>query len=448
MSEIWFRNPHAYVKELAEVGGQQLIAWDRGMLIKRHIEPVVHAKVYFGAESDFRILAVGPQGTAELDKDHTLENPKAVYPTWEYGEDFNILEEMCANNIADDYDAVLADVPVDERPVPNQEHRVVITNLPNSSLSSSRPFYRHLAELQEEYPEVIIHLHGSYSYKIIFGMGYRSGDFEPRTAAANGRIFLPNGKELPFARAVGYTQWVNLLGMSVTDLKVPRNRCIFNIKSAKHAAEFYNQDIKFKTRGSHFVDPDSPTTVVPTTSASRSRSAMSPVEGDKITCDTCSLAPSCKYYREGAACSMPGSETNPLVKLFKTRDSDRIIDGLGTILGAQAQRLERGMEAEDDMDTLDPEVTKIMNQLFTNGVKLAKLVDPSLTKPMVQINTGKAQQVANASPNQLAAQVVRALEDEGIKRENITPEMFERMLQRMTGVDPAPQAIEGSVVNE
>jgi hypothetical protein len=438
VTEVWFRNPHNYVRELAEIGGPFRVVWDRGILIKKRIDPLIHAGVYFGKSADVEILCVGPQGTAHLDFDHPLDKPKAVYPTWEYGEDFKILEEMVSSPIGFDADACSADVPLDERPIVGQPHRVVVTNLPNAQAGSSRPFYRHLRELQEEYPDCNIMLHGSYSYRVMFGFGFGSADVEPRTEAANGKVVLPNGKTLAYARTVGQLQWVNLLGFSVTDLKVPRERCMFNIKSAMWAAEHFNEDIKFQSRGTAEVDPNSPKTVVPTTAAARVHSSLKMAEGDKIACDSCSLAVGCKYFREGAVCSLPGSETSPLAKAFQSRDSGRIIDGLGTVLAAQTNRLERGMQSEEEFGELDPEVTKLMNQLFTNGVKLAKLVDPTLSKPLVQINNGARAAVAGSSPKELGAAVVRELEAQGISREDITPEMFERMLLQMTG-GPTPE---------
>lgn len=432
-TEVWMRNPHNYVKELAEVGGPFRVAWDRGMLIKKRIDPVMHANVYFGQSADWQVLCIGPQGTAHLDADHGLDRPLAVYPTWEYGENFNILEEMVASPIGFDADACSANVPLDERPVVGQPHRVVVTNLPNAAIGANRPFYRHLRELQEEYPECNIMLHGSYSYRVMFGMGFGSADVDPRTAAANGKVTLPNGKELAYARTVGQLQWVNLMGMSITDLKVPRERCIFNIKGARWAGEHFNEDIKFKSSGTVEVDPDSPKTVIPTTSSFKSDKSLTKAEGDMVTCDTCSLADTCKLYREGAVCSVNGSETSPLAKAFQSRDSGRIIDGLGAIVAAQTNRLERGMESEEEFGELDPEVTKLMNSVFKNGVQLAKLVDPTLTKPMVQINNGSAAAVAGASPKELGAAVIRELEDQGYSRDQITPEIFERMLLQMTG---------------
>lgn len=450
MTELWFRNPHNYVRELAEVGGPFRIIWDRGMLIKKRIDPVAHAKLYFGENADVEILCVGKQGSAHVDYNSSLEKPKAVYPTWEYGEDFNILEEMVSSPIGLDAEACSAQVPLDERPVVGQDHRVVIINLPDAKMHSSKAFYRNLKELQEEYPDCKITIHGSYSFRIMFGMGYYAADYEPRTYAANGSVQLPNGKTLAYARTVGQMQWINLLGTTVIELKNPKPRCIFNIKSAKWASEHFTENIKFRTRGEDTADPDSPKTVIPTTSATRTKSMLAQT-GDKVACDTCSLADSCKYYREGAVCSVPGTESSSLAKLFQSRDSSRIIDGLGTVLAAQTNRLERGMESEEEFGELDPEVTKLMNQIFTNGIKLAKLVDPTLTKPLVQINNGKAGAVASSNPKELMAAVVRAIEDTGVRREDITPDMIQTMFQKM-GVQTQPEAtqpqmIEGKVVN-
>lgn len=448
MTELWFRNPHNYVRELAEVGPMQgepyRIAWDRGLLVKKRIDPIMHAKVYFGEHSDFEILCIGAQGSVHLNKEFpSMERPKAVYPTWKFGENFNILEEMVSSPIGEDLEACAdVSIPPDERPVIGQEHRVIITNLPNATAGASRPFYKHLSELQEEYPECKIYLHGSYSYRVQFGMGFASADVECRTTAANGKVDMPNGKVLAYARTVNQLQWVNLMGMSVTDLKEPRMRCIFNIRSAMWAAEHFNENHKFKSQGQVEVDPDSPITVLPTTTRVSSLPVVSAQPGDKTVCDSCSLSDSCKYYREGAVCSLPGSTTSPLAKIFQSRSSDKIIDGLGTIVAAQVNRLEKGMEIEEEDDILDPEVSKMLNSVFKNGVTLAKLVDPTLTKPTVQVNGAAI--VAGANPREMAAAVMRALELEGFSRDQVTPEMFENKMREMAGV---PQQIEGKVVN-
>lgn len=435
MTEVWFRNPHNYIRELVEAEAPFRVAWDRGTLVKRRIDPIMHANVYFGQDKQYDVLAIGPQGTAHLDNTHTLAKPKAVYPTWEYGENFNILEEMVSSPIGMDPDACMADVPLDERPVVGQDHRVVVTNLPNAQVASSRPFYRHLAELQEEYPECTLHLHGSYSYRVMFGMGFGAADIEPRTDAASGRVVLPNGKTLAYARTVGHLQWINLLGTSVTDLKNPKPRCIFNIKSALWASEHWGEDINFKSQGKIEVDPDDPNPPVPVTIKSHSQFQVAE-QGDKITCDTCSLTETCKYYREGAVCSLPGSEVSSLAKAFKSRDGSKIIDGLGAVLAAQVDRVERGMAVEVDLEINDPEVSKMLNSIFANGVKLAKLVDPSLSKPLVQINNGKADGTAGLNPKEVMAEVVRRLEAKGIDRADMTEMDFLNELSLMAGNEP------------
>lgn len=432
MTEVWFRNPKLYVRELAEVGaGANRIAWDRGSCVKYRIDPHKFASLYFG-QTDWRILMVGEQGTTEIDSEHNLDNPVAVYPTWAYGEDhFSLLEEMITNPIGQDMEACNADVNPDVRPVFGQPHRVVITHLPDGRTSAGKNFLRQVRELQEDYPKCIIHVHGLISWRLAFGMGFGAADIEPRTDAANKRIVLPTGKIIDYARAVGAMQWINILGMSVSDLRVPRNRCIYNIKSALWAGENFDKNIRFKTRGQVEVDPDAPDHEPAQTK--HTYIPLSPVSvGDKEICDTCSLSNTCKYYREGAVCSLPGTENSQLARYFRTRDSGMILEGLGRVLEIQTQRAERGLDDEQEYGEMDPEVTKQLNSVFSNGVKLAKLVDPSLTKPGVQINVGQQGALASAQPAQLVAAAVSALEARGINRADITPRMLESVLAEMT----------------
>jgi hypothetical protein len=63
-TEVWFRNPDTYIRELVECGVFQ-IAWDRGYLVKRKVDPIKHAELYYGQAYPWRVLAIGPQGSAE-----------------------------------------------------------------------------------------------------------------------------------------------------------------------------------------------------------------------------------------------------------------------------------------------------------------------------------------------------------------------------------------------
>lgn len=448
MTECWFRNPHNYIRELVDCD-ENLIAWDRGLLVKKSIDPMRHVELYFGTGKDFRILMVGEQGTAELRPGYRPSEPFAVYPTWDAGADsFDILEEMVAYPVGDDPDCYNNEkIDKDVRPVMGQEHRVVLTNLPNMATGPGKNLIRKLNELQEEYPACIIHLHGLYSYRVMFGLSFQSVDVDPRSSAGSGKVYLPNGKEVIAERAVGSPQWLSLLGFTVGELRVGRNRCLYNIKSAKWASENYKESIKFKSKGEVAVSPDSPSPGIPTT-AHPITLPITAGPGDKQLCNTCSLQDHCKYYREGAVCSIPGSEPAPLARLFKSRDSDTIIDGLGTVLALQTRRLERGVTDEELMGELDPEVSKIANQIFSNGAKLAKLLNPSLGGgARVQVNVG-AGAVAASTPNQVMGAIVRELESRGIAREDITPDMVQNLLIEMGQKDAGGThaAIESTVV--
>jgi hypothetical protein len=453
-TEVWFRNPHLYIKELVECGEYRIV-WDRGLLVKRHIDAHKHASIYFGQAYPWRLLLVGEQGTAELDAEHDLDNPKAVYPTWQYGEEFALLEEIIEYPVGQD-STVCNDktVPVDQLPVFGQEHRVVITNQPPSHTGPGRQFLRHVKELQEDYPDCIIHLHGTYSFRSAFGLGFRAADMEPRTAAAKGRVYLPSGKEEKYEQVVKHPHWVTQLGFKPVELSVPRVRCMYNIKSAVWAGANYDKlyNFAFKPAKDHEVDTTSPTAdVVPITTKSHIVGAAKPKsEADMFQCDTCSLQDKCKYFRAGAVCSVPGAEPTELSRYFKTRDSGMIIDGLGTLLAAQTHRLQRGMRDEDTFGELDPEVTKIMNGIFDQGVKLAKLVDPSLRGSGVNINVGQGgqAQVAVSTPKQMVAAAVRELQARGVPLEEITPEAIQGLLAGMADPEKADRAIESKVVDQ
>lgn len=454
--QVWVRNPHNYIKEVVESGVTQ-IAWDRGQLAKSKIDPVKHAGLYFGAAVPWRALCIGVQGTAEYRSGDSIERPSAVYPTWEYGEDSSILEELVDNPAGEDEDAC-ADtrLPIDERPVFGQEHRVVITNLPDMKTGPGRAALAWLREIQEEHPDLILHLHGLYGYSAMFGGAMGSVDIDPRTQAQKGKVFLPNGKSLRYEETVKFPSWTRIVGYKPADLSVPRNRCIFNIKSALWAAENFATTFKFMTTRA-IGATESPDVTTPTAEykAPESKSHLTKYKplgaGDGFLCDTCSLSDKCKFFRDGSVCTLPKSESKPLADFFKSRDADTIIDGLGTLAAANARRLERGMKLEETLGDNDPEVTKMMGQVFDQGTKLAKLLNPNLAGgTKVQVNVGQAGVAAvssgsGADMKVVVAGVFRELEARGIPRESITNDMVKGVLE--AAGDPAriTRVIEGTV---
>lgn len=149
---------------------------------------------------------------------------------------------------------------------------------------------------------------------------------------------------------------------------------------------------------------------------------------------------------------MPDAEPTELAKFFKTRDAETIMDGLGTLMAANTRRLERGMRAESMMDELDPEVSKIMGQVFEQGVKLAKLVDPALRSggTKVQVNVGQvgAAGVPAGNPRQLVAAAVRELRQRGFSEDQITPDVIQGVLTGMGNQEQARHSIEGTIAGQ
>lgn len=449
MTEVWFRNPDGYIREMVEVGVSQ-VAWDRGLLVKKKIDPDKHALLYFGTAFDYKVLCVGDQGSALLTPGHTLNKPAAVFPTWCYGDEGSVLEELIENPVGMDRQICNdLDLPADERPVYGQEHRVVITDIPPGTSGPGRKFIRYLKELQEDHPECIIHVHGFYSWRLAFGQGFASADVQPRDAAAKGKIHLPSGKEERFEQAQAHPHWVTQLGFKPTDLEIPRNRCMYNIKSAVWAGENYEKIFKPMTRSRKGagVDFESPSDeFTPPQAKSHMVGPVKKGDGDQFVCNECSLQNKCTYYREGAVCSVPGAEPVRLAKMFGSRDADTIIDGLGVLMSRNTTRLEGALELEEIDGELDPETTKLVGQVFDQAVKLVRLVDPSRFKQGgVQVNVAGSAQVAVANPKQMVAAAVRALEQQGIPRAQQTPEMIQGILIQ----EPTAQqrAIEGTVTH-
>lgn len=447
-TQVWFRNPDSYIRELVEAG-EYNIAWDRGLLVKKRIDASKHASLYFGQTFPYRLLLVGEQGTAELRADSSLSNPTAVYPTWAYGEDSALLEELLSNPVGLDREACFdTSVTADERPVYGQEHRVVIINPPKATTGPGRSFLRYLKELQEDNPDAILHVHGLYGWRTAFGMGFGAADVEPRAAAQKGKVHLPSGSEERYEALQKKPQWASSMGFKPVDLAIPRNRCIFNIRSAVWAGLHYDELYNFSVRSNgKAVDHLSPSSVFTPSESGKPVNGKA-LSGDKQLCDTCSLADKCKYQRAGAVCSVPGAEPIPLARMFKSRDADTIIDGLGTLVAANAGRLEKAMRFEEVDGDLLPETSKIMGQVFDQGVKLAKLLNPALSGgPKVQVNVGPGMSasISQMDPRKIAAMAVKELEQRGIPREEITGDMISTLLLDLSDDTKRAKAIQGVV---
>lgn len=428
-TEVWVRNPAAVIREATEAGMRHFI-WDGGFLARRGLDPIEYIDAnWHNMTGTHRTIVLGDGAAHEYSNKGELWHPNAVYPQWRYGEDLDKLEKFVLDPVVNRPDDLSWQDNLwmpEMRPVEGQEHRVVVSNLPATNNPLVRQFLGILLEIQEENPDCIIHLHGLYAYRVMFGMGFAATDMDARTDAAHGVVRLPSGRKIQHTEARKHENWVNLLGFRSSDLKVPRNRCIFNLKSAQWAGKYFMENVRFvtKRREGDSFDPDDPFSDPLEDDEIMMRRGVRAKKADKWICDNCSLQNTCKLYREGAVCAVPDSEPIELVQFAGTRDSETIIDRLGHLLAAQETRLNKAMQDEAVAGKLDPEVTKLVAMIFDRGVKLAKLVNPALAAPKLQFTLNQNKNVIEASnPQQLMAAVTQELAARGIPMSAITPEM-------------------------
>jgi hypothetical protein len=436
MTDLWWRNPAGDIHEMVEVGVQN-IAWDRGVLRKRRIDPGKFSDLYFGKGTKWRSLLVGDQGTAELTPEApSVRESKILYPTWEYG--LNPLHEL------EDW--------VTKNPDPSQEHLVFVTRPPPIQHIEGRRFLIYLQDLNEDSPAKI-HLHGLYGFRAMFGRGFGSVDYEPKQLARMGKVVLPMGKEVLFEDAwFYYPKWVLRANMANHDLSVPRNRCIFNIRAALWAADNWNSDVELSSKQFEAVSADEFLSGV--TKVEKPKRNPRPKPGDMIECNSCSLQFSCKLFRAGRLCTVPLSEGSKIAKHFKTANVEDALDGLAEIIDIDAERTARAIAVENSTDEFDPEVSKMINNLWKKGSEYVKILQPK--GPLVSINntnatlTGAAaaELTGTTDEHQLVAAAFAKLERAGWPRAEITEEVVDRVLKEREVPKYIPQLEEAEVVGD
>lgn len=442
-TEIWFRNCLAYYREMIETN-QYNVAMDAGYVAKRKFDAVKWASLTFGDAAPWRVWIIGneEQGCEEYRSGH--DGLFATYPVW------------------------FADTPPDIlwAHLENKPKYIVITNLPDMRSQPSRALLGVLEHLQRDFPDTKLHIHGLYSFHCLFGYDFRSVDHNPREDAAVDKLYFYDGKLVYRKQLVSepllltkYEPWVELEGMHMSDMDVPRNRCIFNIKSYIRASYMYkkNEKIKIPRRAAAIkrfeavVDVDVSNLDFKVVPSNRKllRNNLPVLGGDLFACDSCTLALDCNSFRKGSVCIVTGSEARGLSKYFNTRNSETILEGLGKIMSIQADRLDLELLKEEVDGKTSKEATKMLKEMFDQGTKLAKLVDPNLrgNSTKVQVNIG-GQLPAAPSPKQVISAAIRELELRGIPREQITPEMIKGLVAGMVDPSNTQRAIEGQVVRD
>jgi hypothetical protein len=349
---------------------------------------------------------------------------KAVYPNWKYGDSWSKLEKLVAENYADSGKPIEG-APEGWETVEGQEHRVIVNYLPNATTLISREFYLQLAELQAENLHCKIHVHGLYSTRINFAMGFAACDVDVRTDAAMSTVILPNGKKahLDEFDPVENEYWCRLIGMNYKDLQVPRNRCIWNMRSFSWMSKYFTENVKFNVTGFQHIDPEQPFLKRKENGRVFTKNKLIPLPTDRFYCNTCSLQTKCKLFRVGMVCSVPGSEPEDLIKLVGSRDPEKLRQSMSTMMEIEAHRIKEARQSETTAGKLDPEVTKMLDRIFIHARDLLKLTDPKL-RPVGApgLNPGEVVPSLTGTPAQVTAGVITYMKELGVPQEQISPQ--------------------------
>lgn len=454
----WLTNPFSCLVDAVSEGFTRFV-FQRERLRQRRLHPHTHVRRHFlGTQTNPTFMIVDRLGASVHDLFTRAEKPLAVYPVWSFTEDSARLRKLLAQPYYEIFTGSRSSASA-HTPVEGQDHKVVLIDFPNMQSNLGRQRVLDIANMIEDFQNVKVHASGLRAYSTAFHYNWDSFDYDPTFNTRGTRLILPNGVVLDSwdmskrDQLVEYRDWIHLLGFSVSDFPDHRKTILYNMRSLRWAVNHYEHGMAVKFRYSpsieetalkydefgHILADDKHFT-------SRRR-RMKVGKMDKVLCDACTLKPACKIAREGAVCTVGGAFTVSLADMFGSRDVARVIDGLSAVVRKQADRVEKAVEGEDPDDP-NPEVTRQLNSLFKNGVMLAKLLDPSLNGKGTTVNINNHNQVAavgQANPQQMVAAAVRALEDQGIPRNEITPDMLRTLLAGMANV-PAPQAIEATAV--
>lgn len=462
MVDLWFMQSYRYIDVALEEGVRQF-SWHVAPLIKSGREIFSWVRANTAAYGPVRIMLIDHSGAAEYSSYGRYDKPLAVYPTWDPAEPLDELIDMLENPPGEDpklYDN--ENIPSEFRPVKGQKHRVVIHRI--TSDPDKRMFLLlELRDLQKNYPNAEIFIGGAVPFNLVFGMDFKAAEVMPINVSVTdmftNRVQLPTGKQLAndniFDRR--YADWFSLIGVNQFELNSNTERTIACVRSLRWAALHFHNATPFITTaggktstawynknfvGSEFYLVSDKSFVLPASRRRLMRNlGINPDEYDKFTCDTCILHNACTLYRKGSVCGVKGTDAMALADSFGSRNAEVIIGGLLQIAKRNAERLEDAMAVEQSSGELDPEVTKLGKTLFDQGVKLAKLIDPTLAGgPKVQVNVGVGQGgqanvgIQGGDPKQLMATVVAELEAQGIPRSEIDSDMVKGVLRNMAQV--------------
>jgi hypothetical protein len=445
VTKVYLRNPYDYIDRLVD-SGHRVVSWDMGSFKRRNIDPLKFLRMRLGQAQPWELMTIAVEGASIYNEDSTnLDKPIAVYPCWLPDQGFDVLVDLCERPVSEDVALQKnVNIPARFRPVPGQRHCVVIYDFKDIGEVEGMNWFRQLRKVMSEYPDVDFIAHGTRSFRIMFGGDFAACTFNPWWSAQNKELQLPNGSAESLDNVRKVMPWIKLLGYSIRAFQDRLDVCSYNIESIRWAADNYLHNIDFKLSIEREIDVDSPGGQYELRDARSTlfdtRTSIAFKPGDGVLCDACSVAPKCKFYREGAVCGVSKTEAGKLAQMFGSRDADTILDGLSKIAEIQAERVGADLAQEAATGERTPDTDKRLKDLFDSGVKIAKLRKPELNGKGVQVNVGMiggGTMTVQSTPQELIAGAVKALEARGVPREKITDDVIVGLLEGVASRDGA-----------
>lgn len=470
--QVWLRNPNEYMRVLKESPYSKFSFTLAEQ--KRGKHPYSLLCSVLPSDMDFEWLSVTRTSILHCTRSGYENKTEPIrIPVWAHGTNPEVLLRYCRNAEANGYSTI----------------GVGFLPRARDAKMHQRQTLEWLYRIAAQYPHIKFHYIFGTVWRHLFGLNFASVDFNPAYSAKFKRIWLPNGDGATTDGLHRRLKWIHVLGYSAAELKTYEGRVRFNIAAALWAAEHYREAEPITTRQKRLTDdplglmtarasrkvdkyserrkptltqklaqptldpdqypqsspdPDEPYHMVQpvTNTAPVPVKPKRNADQDKIVCNSCSLASTCLVYREGAICAVPTSPTSRLATMYGTRDVETIKGALAEVLAKQVERYERSAERfreDEESDVVDlkrsAHLLKMETSLVRSTETFMKILDPQFREsniPAIQNNT---MHVYN--PRVLVADVVKQLEESGIDRAQLTPEMIQQ------AISAQPKVIEG-----
>ncbi|AKJ72438.1 putative small terminase subunit [Gordonia phage GMA7] len=462
--DLWWEDPFKYAEHLKSSGEFQVYFTLTNTLRKR-VDPYVFMKQNFHG---YPWKAYINNGDSVNLVDYTCEprQNKGSWPAWS-AQTFDLTELK-----------ELIERPWSERdphemanwyhlPRKDQPHRIFIQDVSPSRSEIDINRRRRLTKIQRMYPEVEFFVKPrTFNMPMLFGCGFTAGCLDPyrERGLRKGVIYLPNGSRVHLEDIDDHQDKIRYFGFEPDEVRYDQDvGLLYTIAAIRYGAHHWDDPTGLylgrpsdyrkgiSSRRPDFQNPDMYAEMPSYQNINMFRKD-SIKETDKIVCDSCALWRTCPAYRSEEVCGLPGTESSKLAKLAKSRNASDVVDMLSSVVSKQAERVEERMDNESSAPGgYDKEIDKMLNNLFKNGSQLAKLLDPGLGRPLVQINANVTpqQQVAQADPRALAAKVISDIEATGVPRDEIDEQMVSDYLSKLSPrKELEGEVLEAEYVNE